>query len=493
MITDPLYFNQRMKWQDRRKMLIDICGDVSDSVVIVNNSVLEPLNKYLGTKSVDDLRLQLKSQMKPINDELKEIPIKINEANLAIPKETCEVDEIAVSNINADITALESKKASIVNGGAIAEKEAELIKQRNRKLLIQNEIPETKKFQNELIELNRQKGKLEIDIEREETNIQTKKSMQNSNELKRDELRKEYVETNAMKYDETENICPACGQQLPPEKIAKAVEEFNVYKSTELEKINKDGMSLKAEFETRADEITILSNDVELKKRGLEDLKKQIAEKEAQIDSLESNFRLKQQPKLDKCDEAIIQIEREIDSLKIDAGAAITEIGKQIDELKNQRAVYDNIKAQERVAETQKARIAELEAREKELAAEYSSKEELLYLTDSFIKAKVEMLTENINSHFKLCKFKMFNQNINGGIEECCEVTVDGVNYADLNNAMKINAGLDCINTICNFTQSYAPIFIDNAESVNKTLETKSQQIRLYVTETDETLRIENK
>ena len=58
---------------------------------------------------------------------------------------------------------------------------------------------------------------------------------------------------------------------------------------------------------------------------------------------------------------------------------------------------------------------------------------------------------------------------------------------------MKINAGLDVINTICDYSNTYAPIFIDNAESVNETIKTNSQQIRLYVTENDETLRIENK
>jgi len=66
MITDPFYFNTRMKWQDRRKTLIDICGDVSDELVINSLNDLAPLQQLLNGKSVDDLRAQLKSQMKPI-------------------------------------------------------------------------------------------------------------------------------------------------------------------------------------------------------------------------------------------------------------------------------------------------------------------------------------------------------------------------------------------------------------------------------------------
>ena len=60
---------------------------------------------------------------------------------------------------------------------------------------------------------------------------------------------------------------------------------------------------------------------------------------------------------------------------------------------------------------------------------------------------------------------------------------VDGVPFSDLNNAGRINAGLDIINAICRFEEVYAPIFIDNAESVNKLLPVNSQSIRLIVSE----------
>ena len=179
IITDPLYFNEKMKWQDRRKLLIDICGDVSDELVISSNDELEPLIGGLGTKSIDDYRLQLKSQMKPINEELKAIPIKINEANLAIPKEVGEVDEEKLSFINNRIQELESKKASALSGGAIAEKETELIKLQNKKLLFENEVPNSKKLKDELYVLDKSgKTALEREIQRTVGDIAFKESQQ---------------------------------------------------------------------------------------------------------------------------------------------------------------------------------------------------------------------------------------------------------------------------------------------------------------------------
>lgn len=492
IITDPLYFNEKMKWQDRRKLLIDICGDVSDELVISSNDELAPLIGVLGTKSIDDYRLQLKSQMKPINEELKAIPIKINEANLAIPKEVGEVDEEKLSFINNRIQELESKKASALSGGAIADKETELIKLKNKKLLLENEVPSNKNLKDELYVLDNQKTALEREIQRTVGDIAFKESQQKANEEQRADLRQRYIELNSMEYDESQNTCPECGQLLPQEKISHFMESFNVGKSNKLESINAKGIELKQEYEKRADEITILSNDVELKKRELGNIQTALNDKQKEIDNIHNAFKAEQQPKIDKVVEQITIIEQEITALKNDVQTVIDGIDEDIQVWKQQRAEIESVKAKINLAEVQKKRIAELEAREKELAKDYSDKDQALYLTDLFIKTKVNMLTERINKHFELCNFKLFEEQINGGLNEVCEITVDGVSFSDLNNAMKINAGLDVINTVCNYANTYAPIFIDNCEAVNQTLQTNSQQIRLYVTDSDEYLRVVN-
>ena len=490
IITDPLYFNTRMKWQDRRSLLIDMCGDIPDSAVIAQNSDLQLLESIIATKSIDDYRLQLKSQMKPINDELKAIPIKINEAQLAIPSEIEQVDEDKLAFVNERIQELENKKHSILNGGAIAEKETALITLRNKKLLLQQEIPNVKPLRDELYGLSIQDDSLKRKVARAKDDIKFKESQQTRNEEQRDSLRKKFVDVNAMQYDESKNICPNCGQTLPHEKIAGFMEEFNINKSNELEKINVDGKALKQEFDERANKIILLKNEVENNQKAINDLQVVIKEKQQEIDNVKNDFNTKQQPKIDAIDEQIVECEREIDLLKNNTATSTSAIDEEISMLKEQRSQIESIKAKQQVAEKQKKRIEELEARETQLADEYSSKEKMLYLTDKFMKAKISMLTENINSHFNICKFKLFNMQINGGLEECCEVTVNGVNYSDLNNAARINSGLDVIDTICKFKGVRAPIFIDNAESVNQMLNIASQQIGLYVT-TDENLRIE--
>ena len=77
------------------------------------------------------------------------------------------------------------------------------------------------------------------------------------------------------------------------------------------------------------------------------------------------------------------------------------------------------------------------------------------------------------------------------GISECCETTYKGVDYSDLNNAARINAGLDIINTLCAMNDKTAPVIIDNAESVTNILPTDSQMICLIVSADDDALRVE--
>jgi vacuolar-type H+-ATPase subunit I/STV1 len=137
-------------------------------------------------------------------------------------------------------------------------------------------------------------------------------------------------------------------------------------------------------------------------------------------------------------------------------------------------------------------RIQELKEQEKELAREYEKLESELYLTEQFIRTKVNLLEEKINSRFKLARFKLFDQQINGGVVECCETLYQGVPYSGgLNNAARINVGLDIINTLSEHYGFTAPIFIDNREAVTKLIETKSQVISLVVSEPDKKLRVE--
>ena len=185
------------------------------------------------------------------------------------------------------------------------------------------------------------------------------------------------------------------------------------------------------------------------------------------------------------------KLKKEIDSLTLGTSEQKAAIEQDITNLSNLIKDIQELQAKKAANKRALERIKELEAKEKELAAEYEQLEGELFLTEEFIRTKVNLLEDKINSKFKLARFKLFNTQINGGIEECCEVMYKGVPYTDLNSAMKTNIGLDIINTLSEHYGFQAPIFVDNAESVTKLLPVNSQVIKLIVSEKDNTLRVE--
>ncbi|MBO5874523.1 MAG: hypothetical protein J6Q35_05805, partial [Rikenellaceae bacterium] len=161
------------------------------------------------------------------------------------------------------------------------------------------------------------------------------------------------------------------------------------------------------------------------------------------------------------------------------------------------RAIEDNIRNnkvwladRERIANNNK-RIAELEKEYTESQAQLAELEGVEYNIQQFSKARIEQVESRINGMFNLVKFKMFEQQINGGEIETCEATVNGVPFSDLNDAMKINAGLDIINAISRANGIVAPIFIDNRESVCEIVSGLAQIVNLIVDANCKTLKIE--
>ena len=137
-------------------------------------------------------------------------------------------------------------------------------------------------------------------------------------------------------------------------------------------------------------------------------------------------------------------------------------------------------------------RIEQLKAEQREVSQKVADQENMIDLLEEFIREKMKKISENINGKFNTVSWKLFDMQINGGMKECCECTVNGVPYSTLNSGHRIIAGLDIIQSLSELYGTTAPIFIDNAESVNKTNipAMNTQMILLEVSE-DKQLRME--
>lgn len=129
LITNPLFFNEQLKWEDRRRILMEICGEVSDEDIINRNKNLKPLLDMLTGKTVDDLKKIIASKRKAIKDELDMIPARIDELVRTLSKTN--IDYAAESQrrekFAAELAVLQEQKARLRSGGALGETQSQLI------------------------------------------------------------------------------------------------------------------------------------------------------------------------------------------------------------------------------------------------------------------------------------------------------------------------------------------------------------------------------
>lgn len=501
LVTNIHSFND-LHWTDRRKILFKVCGQLSDEEIIKSNSDLQPLVEILKNKSVEDQKKVIKDKLKKTNDDIEDIPVRINEATLSKVEVTS--TDINVDEVKQQIADFESQIHSINNGSEEIELRNQIAeKQNDLKMLEKNHSNDNQS------NINNLKSKLSLE-ESNKINFETKVRMinQSINDTKsqREMKLKEYKavtaeieEVEAMQHVESiDDTCSCCGQSLPPEKIEatkqRALEQFNRNKSTKLEQLQQrkqtlleQGKKFKPTIEKLEVELLEAQGIVAASQKSIELFNSRIESLSSELvhinETDEYKSILNDINEINQSRSQIVQHNKE----------KVNEIRQEIFVLDDKVAEYNKVQAVFESNDRIDKRIEELRKHETELVA---IKEELnyqLYLIDEFNRTKVKTIEETINEKFKLARFKLFDEKKNGNIEETCITTFDGIEFGrGLNTAAMINVGLDIINTLSNHYNVYAPIFIDNAESVTNVYETNSQQIELKVSEQDKELRLSN-
>lgn len=507
LLTSPAYFNEQLHWEKRRQTLLQVCGDVSDEDVIASSAALAKLPEILAGRSIENHRKVIAARRREINDELQKLPIRIDEVHRGIP-DISGLDKAGlqkqIDDLKAEIEAKESEVRSIQSGGEVTAKqnrireiEGELLRLKNE--LQGNSLEVVAAKRRGVASIKREIEDLRFEIESKQNRIKRNSDSIQRLEKERDELRERWTKRNADQFEAHghDETCTACGQALPEERIAeahrKAEEAFNRRKAQDLEEIRDRGKAAKDESERLQEENKLLESEIDQlfakldqDRKNLEASEQSLAESEASVTDVESH------PDYIAKKQEIATVQQEMNSLRASTTEAIEKVREEIATLHFQVDLIEQDKAKFAQVKIAKQRIEQLSEQEKTLAQEYERLEQELYLTEEFIRQKVNLLEDKINSRFRYARFKLFRQQINGGLEECCETLYKGVPYSSgLNNAARINVGLDIINTLSEHYGLSAPIFVDNAEAVTQLIDSNSQVVSLVVSAADKQLRVE--
>lgn len=506
LLTDPAAFNA-MHWEKRRAILLEICGDISDDQVIAGNPELADLPAFLDGRTHDQHRKFVGSRRAELNKELAALPVRIDEATKALP----DVDptlrpafETKLKGLRDQRGELEQRRAQVEAGGAVAElmvqirtDEAALagVVQRVRSAA-EADLAAARRARDTANDALNQARR---DVDRLRTDISTAERATANGEAEITRLRDQWAEIDAetAPHSSVPSTCAACGQSLPADKVTAAQERalalWNTDRSQRLEANQSKGMQLSDGVKELAAKLERLRTDLSAAEQRQASAEAASLEASTTADTLTASL---PDPELDQEHVAITariaDLRTQAAAAKANTTEAATGIRREIDTIDVQIKAVEAELATYVLAERTHARLAELDALQKAAAAEFESLELQLHLLDLFLQEKSALLTKHINSRFRITEWRLFGTNINKGLEPDCTATVGGVPYnSGLNEAGRINCGLDIIRVLQAHHGFYPPVWIDGAESVVDTLELHTQVIQLVVDGTRPTLTLE--
>ncbi|MEK4880179.1 MULTISPECIES: AAA family ATPase [Paenibacillus] len=509
LLTSPSYFNEQLKKEDRRKTLLEVCGDLTDAEVIHGNKELASLPGILGDRNLESHKKVISSRCTVINKEIKELPVRISEVQRQMP-DVAELDDEEL--LKEDIAILRNRVESgdaelsrILSGGEVAVKEKRLreieselidIKSRMHSDVLDKLALKRDEVNRIHIEVNRYRR----EIEDKQQRIQQNERSTVNRRQEAERLRTEFAELKGFVFEHPEGHdahCSVCGQSLPEDQVKaahdKAEADFNRKLAERKERINASGKAAVADAQKFEEDTARLQVEIETLNSTLQVLQTELTGADNELNELRMGVKdPTTDPEYAKKQAEAAEVQQQIRELKSSSDDAAATVRKsllfqrsEIAGMESDLAKFDGVRRAQQ-------RVAELEDQERELAAEYERLQHELFLCEEFTKTKVSMLDAKINSKFKLARFRLFEEQINGGIKEVCDTLYKGVPYdGGLNNAARINVGLDIINTLGEHYGFSAPIFVDNAEAVTRLIDTDAQVIRLVVSEVDKKLRIE--
>lgn len=536
MLTNPQYFSS-LKWKDQRDILMKLTTEVSDvelaKEMFDENAYAESLIEELEkAPSTDDIRAKFSKALSEWKKKQAEIPVRIDEAE----KSKVDVDVAEQELLKADLERkIEAVDDRMENAGT------EIDRLRGKEMQLQFDMSGIMQVMNDELsakrrgldsakdDATREFNDLHNQIQSAENQIKANEKTISDTDAERKNLGVEYnaefskafdempylFDESKWVFDENSTVCSLCGQQLPANKIeqlkadfeqkkadakARATKQledarkaFDDAKGAKLKGLIDKGNACKADIERLTKENAKLQEDIvalkEQESKALakqNDYAKQLSEIPAEADYSQNEEYVKLKTEHDKILADIAKVESEgadkvvtdLKAEKADLQSQLEEVNKVIAQAANNVAIDD--------------RIETLRDEQKEIGQKVADQEQMLYLLEEFIRFKLDKVSESINSHFKTVNFKLFEMQLNGGMKDCCECTVNGVPYSALNSGHRIVAGLDIIRSLSELYGVSVPIFVDNAESLNEfnVPDMDAQLILLSVSE-DKQLKVE--
>ena len=503
-----------MNWQEQHSFLSTLVPAVTFDDVSGGDEKFGFIADAARKNATDKLLKHLKYNRSEIQKTLDQVPTRLAELNKLLPKEEEDwhkLEEVMsekkseLKAVNEKITSINCGNANDVAKEGIRKKLAFANKRiSNMEQSAHNEVSlEAEKHQSDVLTAQSAVVKATREVEDlkatirscTDTRVNLGKQLEDAKEKAKDGS-KEYKEVSDSKWtwDDNESFCPHCGQLLPQDRLLEikkeSSEKFNRAKADKLKELTNLAASIKKEI-TEANKLlkeneekeTETLNKLKIAKETLSSAERELGkvnlEKpktyEAILSEKEEYSKVKEeieqlQAELDKPSVSEEKVSREIEGL-YDQRDTLEEVIGSLEERYAQKASIDKINA----------RIDEVNADKTKFQSQIDELDHQIDIASEYIQRSFEILSERVNDKFSFVKWIMFQTTNDGEKKPYCECSHNGVPYSALNDAAKINAGIDIAHTINDFYEVSVPMLIDGCESIQKPIYEGGQQIRFSV------------
>ena len=495
LLTSVSYFAAGLPWQQRRAVLFDMAGTLTDREIMAGNETFAPLLDAMGKLDLEDYKKKLGAEKRSLTGAKTEIPARISECQKTVE----DLEGLDFAAAQAELDALNARKESLSEQVLAIENDTALSQKRLQIREAQMDLSALEK-ENEAYRRSQQNMVVDtVVIARDLDNLRTRLSgkqrlLANEGEFiahleeKIEASRKEWAGVSVEAF--SGGTCVSCGQTLPADKLQRAMEAFEANRKDRLRRIEATAASLKdtkaqAEYRLASyrEEISGLEAEIQGKEQQLTAANANVVE----VADMEDFVQRRQEIM-----ERIQALGVELANIADNTIAIKGQLQQQIEDVKRQIARAAEIVNKRSMLDYAHKRIETLRHDARNAAECLEAVEKMLYLIDEYTRYKTRFVEDSVNSLFRLAKFRLYREQANGGVEDRCDVVYDGVPYLGLNNGMKINVGIDIINALSRHHGVCVPLFVDNAESVTRLEYAGTQVIRLVVSAEDKKLRCVN-
>lgn len=492
------FLNQ--KPAEMREYLFGLVGDVTDLDIASQKAELAELVPLLNKYTVEELSAMNKATKAKITKDLPILDgqIKEKERDIQIKQDTDVSDlELLRNSLKEQIADCIAKQTD--NDKLLAEydkasadildlkfKQGDLSRKAN-----EDNIKARRGLESQISNLNYVINDTKKSISNAENVVSFDKDKIAEYQKTLDDSRTEWKAEKERVFDENNLICPYCKQEYPEDKKEELRADFKTHKEAELNRITDKGNTAKKMLDEvkgllvgAEQELTDRKQKLEKHLVDLADLEKQLSELPQEIDvTVTEEYKALEQQIAEK--EQAMHKANDISTVKAELKAQETALRQQLSECERKIA--------ESNTEKDEQRLEELRAEQRTQEQNKTNAEKILNLLDELDKAKNEALSDSINSHFSLVKWKLFELNKSGGYKSVCIPTVNGKSILTTmsNKGNRILGRVDICNSIQKISGMSVPIILDDSESLDSTNQKKvaemvdSQLIMLIVNDSE--------